>query len=187
MVDDKAFETELTAVIPRLRGFAHSLAYNSALADDLVQDTLIRAWNARASYEAGTNMQAWTFLILRNVFFSLRRRAWREEALDPDFAERSLVTAEVQSLNLELDDLRRALALLSDEHREALVLVGAAGLSYEEAAEIIGCPVGTIKSRVSRARLALSKHLDSEGLDGAAPTVIPSAGDIDGPTTQTAG
>lgn len=161
MTDDTAFERELVRTLPRLRAFARSLALDAALADDLVQETMIKAWKARASFQLGTNMKAWTFLILRNVFYSLKRRSWREQALEPVLADEMLVGPASQDSALALDDLRRALSQLNDEQREALVLVGAAGLSYEEAAQITGCAIGTVKSRVSRARTALAAILDT--------------------------
>jgi len=149
---DKAFEAELVALIPHLRAFGRTLSGSSTQGDDLAQDALARALAHRAKFQMGTNMKAWTFMILRNLFYSERRRSWRSTALDPEVAERTLVSAETASSTLELDEVRRALALLPVEQREALVLVGAAGCSYEEVSDITGAPVGTVKSRVSRGR-----------------------------------
>ena len=112
----------------------------------------MRAWNKRDTYQAGTNLKAWTFMILRNQFYSDKRRSWRQQSLDPEFAERTLIAVDDPTAALELDEVRRALAMLPDEQREALILIGAGGWSYEEVAEMCGCAVGTIKSRVSRAR-----------------------------------
>jgi RNA polymerase sigma-70 factor, ECF subfamily len=164
-LDDAAFKAELVALIPHLRAFARSLSGAAASGDDLAQEALIKAWSARASYQMGTNMKAWTFMILRNQFFSERRRAWRRVQLDQEAAERTLVAVDDPSAALALDDLRMALAMLPAEQREALVLVGAGGFAYEEAAEICGCAVGTVKSRVSRARRGLHAILESGDFD----------------------
>ncbi len=149
------FKSELTALIPHLRAFARSLCNNATQADDLAQEAMLKAWNARASFEAGTNMKAWAFTILRNLFYSEKRRSWRSQPLDPEVAEATIVSHDTTHDNLELLALRNALAKLPVDQREALILVGAGGLSYEEAAEIAGVAVGTVKSRVSRARKSL--------------------------------
>ena len=152
----------LVTAIPHLRAFAMSLCGRSALADDLVQETLTKAWAKSASYQDGTNLMAWLFTILRNEFYShLRKR--KREVEDIDGAEAAqLVTAPAQLPNLELDDFRSALATLPEDQREAIILVGASGFSYEEAADIMGCAVGTVKSRLSRARARLGEILDDE-------------------------
>ena len=155
----EAFRRELVSLIPHLRAFARTLAGDPASADDLTQDAMMKAWNARSSYQMGTNMKAWTFMILRNQFYSERRRSWRESQLDQEGAERSLVAVDDPAAPLALDELRLGLAMLPAEQREALILVGAGGFAYEEAAEICGCAVGTVKSRVSRARRALQAVL----------------------------
>ena len=152
--DDNAFKTELVALIPHLRAFARTLTGDPTAADDLAQDAMMKAWDARASYQMGTNMKAWTFMILRNQFYSEKRRSWRSSQLDQEAAERTLVA---------VDELRQALKTLPEEQREALILVGAGGFAYEEAAEICGCAVGTVKSRVSRARRALQAALEKGG------------------------
>ena len=162
---DKDFMGELTALIPHMRAFAHSLCRNAVEADDLAQDALLRAWNNRASYQPGTNMKAWTFMILRNQFYSDKRRSWRSTQLDPETAERTLVAVSNPIATLELDEVRRALAMLPDDQREALILIGAGGFSYEEAAEICNTAVGTVKSRVSRARRALQVILEEGAYD----------------------
>ena len=146
------FEAQLIALIPQLRAFGRTLCGDAAQGDDLAQDTLAKAWASRASYEMGTNLKAWTFMILRNQFYSDKRRSWRATQLDPEVAERTLVATTSATGGLELDELRRAMAMLPSDQREALILVGAAGLSYEEVSDITGVPVGTVKSRVSRAR-----------------------------------
>ena len=157
---DKAFQRELVQLIPHLRAFARTLAGDPASADDLAQDAMVKAWDARASYQMGTNMKAWTFMILRNQFYSEKRRAWRQTQLDQEAAERTLVAVDDPEAPVALDELRLGLGMLPPEQREALVLVGAGGFAYEEAAEICGCAVGTVKSRVSRARRALQAILE---------------------------
>src|ERR1700722_9185466 len=169
-VRDEAFRRELVALIPHLRAFARTLCGDPTAADDLAQDAMLKAWDARASFQIGTNMKAWTFMILRNQFYSEKRRSWRQSQLDQDVAERTLLAVDDPEAPIALDELRLALRSLPDEQREALVLVGAGGFAYEEAAEICNCAVGTVKSRVSRARRAVQAALVSCGYerDGAA-------------------
>jgi RNA polymerase sigma-70 factor (ECF subfamily) len=177
MNEEEAFKAELVSLIPHMRAFCRSLCNDPALAEDLAQDGLAKAWAARASFAPGTNMKAWTFMILRNQFYSDKRRSWRSSQLDPEVAERTLVSVDDPSGNLELDELRRALAMLPDDQREALILIGAGGFSYEEAGEICGAAVGTIKSRVSRARARLAL-IYAEGViaeDGGSPSQAMSA------------
>ena len=168
--DDDAFKRELVKLIPHLRAFARTLAGDPASADDLAQDAMMKAWDARGSYQMGTNMKAWTFMILRNQFYSEKRRSWRQSQLDQEAAERTLVAVDDPEAPVALDELRLSLAQLPAEQREALILVGAGGFAYEEAAEICGCAVGTVKSRVSRARKALHSILEdgSYERDGSA-------------------
>jgi RNA polymerase sigma-70 factor (ECF subfamily) len=158
---EAAFKRELVGLIPHLRAFARTLCGDPAAADDLAQDAMMKAWDARTSFQPGTNMKAWTFMILRNQFYSEKRRSWRQSQLDQEAAERTLVAADDPAAPIALDELRQALSSLPDEQREALILVGAGGFAYEEAAEICGCAVGTVKSRVSRARRALHSILES--------------------------
>ena len=158
---DAAFRAELVKLIPHLRAFGRSLCGNAAAADDLAQEAVARAWSARSSYQMGSNMKAWTFMILRNQFYSQKRRAWRQVQLDQDGAERTLVAVDDPTASLALNELRQGLAMLPVEQREALILVGAGGFSYEEAAEICKCAPGTAKSRVSRARRALQAILET--------------------------
>ena len=148
----KTFERELIALIPHLRAFGRSLCGNATHGDDLAQDALAKALASQASYTPGTNLKAWTFMILRNVFYSEKRRSWRSCPLDPEVAERTLVSVSNPTAALELDEVRRAMNMLPADQREALILIGAAGMSYEEVAEVTGAALGTIKSRVSRAR-----------------------------------
>lgn len=156
------FRTELLGLIPFLRAFARSLCGNQEAADDLAQETLVKAWQSRETFIPGTNLKAWLFTILRNQFYSDRRRAWRQAPWDQEAAERIPGGGSDQSWAAELSDTARALRCLSDEQREALILVGAGGFSYEDAARICSCAVGTVKSRVARARKALIAILEGE-------------------------
>jgi RNA polymerase sigma-70 factor (ECF subfamily) len=154
-LSDKAFKDELSAVIPQLRAFGRSLSGNRDMADDLVQETLLKAWAARDRFQAGTNIRAWTFIILRNLFLSQMRRSRFKGEWDELVADRLLSAPAGQDKQIELADLQRALLELPPAQREALILVGAGGFAYEEAATICDCAVGTIKSRVARGRAAL--------------------------------
>jgi RNA polymerase sigma-70 factor (ECF subfamily) len=157
------FKNELVATIPHLRAFARSLCNDASQADDLAQETLAKAWKARDSFEPGTSIKAWTFMILRNQFYSEKRRSWRSAPLDTEMAENTLVAGDDPTAQMDLLELRAALNKLPDDQREALILVGAGGMAYEEAAVVCNCAVGTIKSRVSRARKALEALLDRAG------------------------
>lgn len=163
--DKRRFKHELTAVVPHLRAFARGLCGRPDMADDLVQETLLKAWAAQERFEPGTSMRAWTFVILRNAYLTdMRRNRFRGE-YDETVAERILVAPAGQEEPIHLSDMHRALLTLPAERREALLLVGAGGFSYEEAASICGCAVGTIKSRVGRARAALASMIE----EGAIP------------------
>ncbi len=157
--EEAIFKKELVQLIPHLRAFARTLAGDAAAADDLAQDAMMKAWDARGSFQLGTNMKAWTFMILRNQFYSEKRRSWRQTQLDQEAAERTLLAVDDPEAPIVLDEMRLALHQLPAEQREALILVGAGGFAYEEAADICGCAVGTVKSRVSRARRALQSIL----------------------------
>jgi len=155
-----AFKNELTEVVPHLRAFARGLCGRPDMADDLVQETLLKAWAAQDRFEPGTSMRAWTFVILRNAYLTdMRRNRFRGE-YDETVAERILTAPAGQEQPIHLSDIHRALLTLPPERREALLLVGAGGFSYEEAAQICGCAVGTIKSRVGRARAALAAMIE---------------------------
>ena len=154
-LSDPEFKQQLGQVIPHLRAFGRSLSGNRDLADDLVQETLLKAWAARKRFQAGTNMRAWTFIILRNLYLSQMRRARFKGEWDDLVADRLLAAPASQDKHVELADMQRALLHLPQPQREALILVGAGGFAYEEAAEICGVAVGTIKSRVARGRVAL--------------------------------
>jgi len=157
-----------------LRAFAVSLCGDKERADDLVQETLFKAWNHLDSFREGTNLKAWLFTILRNTYFSERRKRKREvEDADGSYAA-NLATPPEQHGHMDMQDFLGALSRLPDDQREALVLIGAAGFSYEEAAEISNCAVGTIKSRVNRARNRLGEllHFDEDTAElGAEPGI----------------
>jgi len=172
---ERSFKAGLVELIPFLRAFARSLCGNPEMADDLAQETLVKAWQAREMFAPGTNLKAWLFTILRNQFYSDRRRAWRQAPWDQDAAERIPGSSGEQTWAAELSDTARALTSLSDEQREALILVGAGGFSYEDAAAICHCAVGTVKSRVARARKTLIAIL--EGEDPLPPSAQPAEGD----------
>jgi RNA polymerase sigma-70 factor, ECF subfamily len=159
----------MLAAVPSLRAFAISLSGNIDRADDLVQETLLRAIANIDSFQPGTNMSAWMFTILRNLFRSEYRKRRREvEDTDGSYAE-SLKSHPEQSSRLEFQEFRAALGKLPPDQREALILVGASGFSYEEAASICDCAVGTIKSRVNRARTRLADLLSIEGAEDFGP------------------
>jgi RNA polymerase sigma-70 factor (ECF subfamily) len=164
----------LVAQIGSLRAFAVSLCGDRERADDLVQETLFKAWNHLDSFKEGTNLKAWLFTILRNTYFSERRKRKREvEDADGSYAAR-LSSRPEQYGHMDMKDFQAALSQLPDDQREALILVGAAGFSYEEAAEISDCAVGTIKSRVNRARTRLADMLElgeqeDDATDGPPP------------------
>ena len=162
---DIVFRNQLVAIIPALRSFARGLCGSRAMADDMAQEAMVRAWAARASYIQGTNFRAWMFIILRNQFYSTIRKDARMSTWDPEVAERLLVEPPAQHDGIHVSDVAKALQKLPPEQREVLLIVGANGASYEEAAEIIGCAVGTIKSRLARGRKALALLIDGPGDD----------------------
>lgn len=155
---------ELVEHLPALRAFALSLTRNGATADDMVQDTVVKAWTNIEKFQVGTNMRAWLFTILRNTYYSSRRKVKREVAdVDGVFTE-GMSEKPAHDGHLQMRDFRRAFDQLPDEQRETLILVGASGFSYEEAAEMCGVAVGTIKSRANRGRKRLAElmHLDDD-------------------------
>lgn len=163
---------EIVTYLPHLRAFARSLTGNPATADDMVQDTVVKAWTNIDKFKPGTNMRAWLFTILRNTFYSAHRRR-RREVSDPDgiFAG-SLSQKPDHDGHLNLADFRKAFAQLRDDQREVLILLGAEGFSYEEAAEMCGVPIGTVKSRANRARARLAVLMQ---LDGESPLELTDA------------
>ncbi|MEH6832123.1 RNA polymerase sigma factor [Sulfitobacter sp.] len=173
---------ELITHLPALRAFALSLTRNRATADDMLQDTVLKAWTNLDKFQAGTNMRAWLFTILRNNFYSSTRKTNREVAdIDNVFSDKLSVKPEHDG-RLQMMDFKQAFAKLPDEQREALILVGASGFSYDEAAEMCGVATGTIKSRVNRARakltelLALDKDDVMELTDNATMAVVGNPG-----------
>ncbi len=152
-------KADLIAVIPNLRAFAVSLCGNPDRADDLVQETLVKAWSNLNSFVVGTNLPAWLFTILRNIYYSEYRKRRREVADSDGAIAARLATAPGQNSHMDLLDFHAALQQLPNDQREALILIGASGLSYEEAAGICGCAIGTMKSRVNRARNRLAELL----------------------------
>src|SRR6267142_426397 len=160
---------DILASVPSLRAFAISLSGNGDRADDLVQETLLRALANIDSFQPGSNLPAWLFTILRNLFRSDYRKRRREvEDADGSYAK-TLKTQPAQNAHLEFEEFRAALEKLPQDQREALILVGASGFSYEDAAAICGCAVGTIKSRVNRARSKLSALLYVDGAEDFGP------------------
>jgi RNA polymerase sigma-70 factor (ECF subfamily) len=152
-------KADLLGAIPNLRAFAVSLCGNPDRADDLVQETLVKAWSNLGSFVEGTNMPAWLFTILRNIYYSEYRKRRREVADSEGTIAARLATAPAQNGHMDFLDFREALQKLPADQREALVLIGASGMSYEEAAGICNCAVGTMKSRVNRARNRLIELL----------------------------
>jgi RNA polymerase sigma-70 factor, ECF subfamily len=158
-----AFKTDLLGAIPSLRAFAVSLSQNADRADDLVQETLVKAWDKHKSFQPGTNLKAWLFTILRNEFYSQMRKRGREVQDSDGIMTARLAVHPSQQGQLDLKDFKTALEKLPEDQREAIILIGASGFSYEEAAEICDCAIGTIKSRVSRARTRLQEILEISG------------------------
>lgn len=155
-----SFTAQLTGFIPILRGYARSLSLNHADADDLVQETLLRALSNREKFKEGSNLKAWLFTILRNTRLS-RFRKTSLEVEDPDGAHAASVAAPpAQETRIQIEEVERALSRLPDDQREAVMLVGASGFSYAEAASITGASIDAIKKRVSRARAALAGALE---------------------------
>ena len=152
----------MVGLIPALRAFAWSLSHNASDADDLVQDTLTKAWGHRDHFEPGSNLRAWMFTILRNTYYSNAVRRRREVSDETGLYTASLTASASQDWAVALHSLDALLQRLPPEHREALILVGGAGMTYEEAAAITGSALGTVKSRVNRARARLLKLMNAE-------------------------
>ena len=166
------FRSDLVKTIPSLRAFAISLTQNNDRADDLVQETLVKAWDKHESFQPGTNLKAWLFTILRNEFYSQMRKRGREVQDSEGLFTENLAQHPSQYGSLDMQDFRKALEKLPEEQREAIILVGASGFSYEEAADICGCALGTIKSRVNRARQKLQEILDIKGESDYGPDAV---------------
>ncbi len=173
--DSPEFQAALVDVLPHLRAFARSLTRRREQADDLVNDAVVRALSAAGQFQPGTNFKAWMFTILRNLYYNEGRKNRATVSLDEAEALMPSVAPSQQS-TLEFCDFRRAFWQLGDDHREVLILVGASGLSYEEAAEVCGCAIGTIKSRVSRARAELMHLLSDDNLKSIRTESAPMAG-----------
>ncbi len=173
--DSPEFQAALVEVLPHLRAFARSLTRRREQADDLVNDAVVRALSAAAQFQPGTNFKAWMFTILRNLYYNEGRKNRSTVSLDEAESLMPSVPPAQQS-TLEFCDFRRAFWQLGDDHREVLILVGASGLSYEEAAEVCGCAIGTIKSRVSRARAELLHVLSGDNLKSQRTASLPMAG-----------
>lgn len=172
--DPSGLQKELALLVPNLRAFARSLCGNADQADDLVQETLVKAWRSRGTFAPGSNLKAWLFTILRNTFLSERRkRKFEVHDTDGKLAMQLSVKGN-QSDHMDLLDFAKAFATLPEEQREALILVGAEGFAYEDAALMCGCAVGTIKSRVNRARVKLAELL---GVSEANELISDEAGD----------
>ena len=150
---------DLLAALPSLRAFAISLCGRTSRADDLVQETLVKAWANLSSFQPGSNMIAWLYTILRNEYYSEFRKRRHEVGDEEGRYAARMATRPTQESHMQFLDFRAAMDRLAPDHREALILVGASGLSYEDAAGICGCAVGTMKSRVNRARTRLAELL----------------------------
>jgi RNA polymerase sigma-70 factor, ECF subfamily len=167
--DQRSFRDLLISEIPNLRAFAASISGSMQNADDLVQDTLLKAWGHEASFTPGSNIRAWLFTILRNTYYSIYRKRGREVQDTDGIYSEKVVQRPSQESAMELADFRKALAKLPEDQREVLILVGASGLSYEEAATICGVAIGTIKSRVNRGRAKLAELLGITGAEDIGP------------------
>jgi RNA polymerase sigma factor (sigma-70 family) len=178
-LSDRDFKHALTTVAPHLRAFARALCGCRDRADDLAQETMLRAWAARDRYSAGTNFKAWTFTILRNHFYSEARRSRFHGEYDELTAERTLRAEASQESAVELEDVLRALVLVPETYREALILVAVGSLSYEEIAQICGIALGTVKSRICRARAMLTKTIESGQLPDSRHDFVISGSAID--------
>lgn len=156
------FQQDLVALLPHLRAFSRMLCGPKEIAEDIAQEALTKAWRSQAGFQSGTNMKAWLFTIARNEFYSRKRRAWREMAWDDNLGQRIAAPAREQEWAMDLSDTASALRELPPRQREALILIGVGGFTYEDAAKICATRVGTVKSRVARARAAMLATLDGK-------------------------
>lgn len=166
------FKEDLIKTLPSLRAFAVSLVRTSDKAEDLVQDTIVKAWSKQESFKLGTNLKAWLFTILRNEFYSQMRKSGREIQDTNNVFSNNMSIHPPQYGSLDFKDFKKALDSLPSDQREAIILIGASGFSYEDAAQICDCAIGTIKSRVSRARIKLQNILDVKGEIDYGPDTI---------------
>jgi RNA polymerase sigma-70 factor (ECF subfamily) len=171
--DPMDVEAMLLDVIPHLRAFARSLTRNRDQADDLTHDAVVRALAAIDQFTPGTNFKAWMFTILRNLYYNECRKRWIKSTPLDEMGGDEPSIGPSQEANLEFNDFRRAFWQLNADQREVLILVGASGFSYEEAAEVCNCRVGTVKSRVSRARAELKQILEQGNLPGSRSDAAP--------------
>jgi len=156
---------QIVDYLPEMRAFALSLTRNPSSADDLVQDAIIKAWKSFHQFQSDTNLRAWLFTIVRNTFYSdLRKRRREMNHAEATLAEAANASPRSDTV-IEVMDFEKAFSLLPDEQREALTLVGASGMSYDEAAETCGVAIGTIKSRINRGRKKLAELLEYEDAD----------------------
>ena len=162
------FKAQMVALIPALRAFARGLCRDRVLADDLVQEAMMRAWASRHTFVQGTNFRAWIFMILRNHYYSGAKKRARYTVWDPEAAERILVQDATQESGLHVSDVMAAIHRLPEQQREILLLVAGAGLSYEEAAAVTGANIGTVKSRLNRGRAGVKALLEGEKAPAAA-------------------
>src|SRR5580658_1074803 len=169
--DSDEFSAGVLRNLPHLRAFARMIARDHALAEDLVQDTVVQALAKRSQFRSGTNLKGWLIIILRNRFFNEMRRSRRKSEVYVEHPGNFTAIDGGQEINIEIRDFKSAFGRLPPAQREALVLVGASGFSYAEAAAIAGCPIGTMKSRVARARMDLQSGLDGIDTDWKAPRV----------------
>lgn len=155
-----AFTDEMTASLPALRSFARSLCRQRDMAEDLVQETMVRAWSSRHTFLPGSNFRPWLFTILRNQFYNAVRKSNRLVTWEPEAAERLLVQEPEQEARIHLEDVEGALSQLPHNQREMLLLIAGAGMTYEEAALATDCKLGTVKSRINRGRAAIRAIID---------------------------
>jgi RNA polymerase sigma-70 factor (ECF subfamily) len=172
------FTELLERQIPKLRRYARALTHSSDRADDLVQDTLIRAIAKAHLWEAGTDLRAWLFAIMHNQHVNTVRRASRQETIDIEEMSSSLIAASDPTASRQLRELERAIACLPAEQREVILLVGLEEMSYQEAAQVLGVPVGTVRSRLSRGRDALRRLMDLPEKSGSAAAIGPETNEL---------
>lgn len=172
---DATFGEQMVAQMPYLRAFAVSLSGSYSVADDLVQDTLIKAWSHADSFAPGTNFRAWLVTILRNTYFSQYRKRAREVQDSDNVHAEQIPVKGGQESTVTMQDVQKALNKLAPEHREILLMIGITELSYEEAAQVCGIAVGTVKSRLTRARAKLAEHLGLTGFNEVADDLLTSA------------
>lgn len=187
MSDLEQFKNDLLETLPHLRAFARMLARDHTLAEDLVQDTVVQALANRGQFKPGTNLRGWLIIILRNRFYNELRRSSRKSEVGVEHLSDVAAVDGGQEISVEVRDFQRAFRELPAAQREALTLVGASGFSYQEAAEIAGCPIGTLKSRVSRARLDLQRALNGTIHSTRGPQPERSAAGAKSPGSTTLG